>query len=90
MDFDKDLAARQEARLLCRQADAAAKQLRRMTQAQLDTITEAIAEAFAQAAPELAEMAVRETGFGNAQDKTEKNRFASKSVLEAIRNMQIS
>ena len=88
MDFDKDLAARQEARILCRQADTAAKQLRRMTQAQLDTITEAIAEAFSHAAPELAEMAVRETGFGNAQDKTEKNRFASRTVLEAIRDMQ--
>jgi acetaldehyde dehydrogenase (acetylating) len=88
MDFDKDLAARQEARLLCRQADAAAKQLRRMSQTQLDAITDAMAAAFQTAASQLAEMAVKETGFGNAQDKTEKNRFASQRVLEAIREMK--
>ena len=88
MELDKDLSARQEARALCRQAEAAAKQLRCMTQAQLDSITQAIAQAFSQAAPELAELAVRETGFGNATDKTTKNRFASLTVLEAIRDMQ--
>ena len=88
MEFDKDLAARQEARTLCLQAKAAADQLRRMSQSQLDKITEAIAQAFRQAATELAEMAVRETGFGNTADKTIKNRFASQQVLEAIRNMK--
>ena len=88
MEFDKDLSARQEARLLCRQAEAAAVQLRHMTQAQLDAITEAVAGAFHSAAGELAEMAVRETGFGNAADKTVKNRFASHTVLEAIWDMQ--
>ena len=88
MEFDKDLSARQEARNLCRQAEAAAAQLRRMTQAQLDAITAAIAEAFSQAAEELAEAAVRETGFGNATDKAVKNRFASQTVGDAIRNMQ--
>ena len=87
MEFDKDLAARQEARLLCRQADAAAGKLRRMTQSQLDAITEAMSQAFSLAAQPLAELAVRETGFGNPQDKTIKNRFASESVLEAIRDM---
>ena len=85
MEFDKDLAARQEARLLCRQAHTAAAQLRRMTQAQLDTITEAMADAFSLAAQSLAELAVQETGFGNPRDKTTKNRFASETVLEAIR-----
>ena len=88
MEFDKDLAARQEARTLCLQAKVAADQLRRMSQSQLDKITEAIAQAFRQAATELAEMAVRETGFGNTADKTIKNRFASQQVLEAIRNMK--
>ena len=88
MEFDKDLAARQEARTLCQQADSAAKLLRRMSQSQLDAITEAIAQAFSQQAGELAELAVRETGFGNAADKTTKNRFASETVLSAIRDMQ--
>ena len=88
MEFDKDLAARQEARLLCRQAQAAQSQLRAMSQHQLDTITEAIAAAFQKHASELAELAVRETGFGNVPDKTTKNTFASKTVLEAIRDMK--
>ena len=88
MEFDKDLAARQEARLLCRQAQKAQAQLRTMSQTQLDTITQAIASAFQNHAQELAEMAVRETGFGNIPDKTTKNIFASKTVLDAIRNMK--
>ena len=88
MEFDKDLAARQEARMLCAQAENAAKQLRRMPQAQLDTIVEAMAKAFAGSAAELAELAVKETGFGNAADKTVKNRFASDTVFTAIRDMK--
>ena len=88
MEFDKDLSARQEARILCRQAQKAQRQLRAMNQSQLDTITQAIADAFAKAAPELAEMAVRETGFGNVKDKITKNTFASKTVLDAIRDMK--
>lgn len=88
MEFDKDLTARQEARLLCRQAQKAQAQLRTMGQAQLDAITEAIATAFQKHASELAELAVRETGFGNAPDKTTKNIFASKTVLDAIRDMK--
>ena len=88
MEFDKDLAARQEARSLARQAADAAKKLRKMSQQQLDAITQAIARRFSQSASELAELAVRETGFGNAADKIIKNRFASETVLEAIRDMQ--
>ncbi len=88
MELDKDLSARQEARHLCKQAEEAAKQLRRMTQAQLDAIVEAMAKHFSQDAVELAELAVRETGFGNAEDKTTKNKFASETVCAAIRDMK--
>ena len=88
MEFDKDLSARQEARLLCRQAQKAQVQLRAMSQSQLDAITESIAKAFQNAAAELADLAVRETGFGNVEDKMTKNTFASKIVLEAIRDMK--
>ena len=88
MELDKDLAARQEARLLCRQADAAQEKLAQMSQAQLDRIAEAIAQDFSAAAVELAELAVRETGFGNAEDKVVKNRFASQTVAAAIRDMK--
>jgi len=59
-----------------------------MSQQQLDSIVSAVAKAFAAAAPELAGMAVQETGFGNVNDKITKNEFASKTVLSAIENMQ--
>ena len=88
MELDKDLQARQEARVLAKQAENAQKQLARMSQQQLDAITEAVAVAFQKSAVELAELAVRETGFGNAEDKTVKNNFASRTVLERIRPMK--
>ena len=88
MDLDKDLAARQEARILCRQGEMAQKQLARMCQQQLDAIVEAVAKAFSAEAEALAELAARETGFGNAADKTVKNRFASETVAAAIRDMK--
>ena len=88
MELDKDLRARQEARTLAKRAEDAQKHLAVMEQAQLDRIVENIAKAFQAAAPELAEMAVRETGFGNVADKITKNEFASRTVLEAIRDMK--
>ena len=88
MEFDKDLAARQEARTLCRQAEAAQKQLAAFPQEKLDTIVEAVAKAFSAAAVELAELAVRETGFGNTNDKVTKNRFASETVAKTIRGQR--
>ena len=88
MELDKDLQARQEARCLAKKADEAQKKLARMSQQQLDTIVEAMANAFSAAAAELAQMAVKETGFGNAADKTTKNKFASETVLQAIKPMR--
>ena len=88
MDFDKDLTARQEARALAREAEEAQKQLAEFSQERLDAIVEAVAEAFAAEASALAQMAVEETGFGNAEDKAEKNRFASRQVAKAIRDMK--
>ena len=88
MDLDKDLLSRQEARDLLKQAASAQKQLAAMPQQQLDTIVKAICDAIYAAAPELADMAVRETGFGNVEDKTTKNQFASKGVWEAIGDMK--
>ncbi len=88
MELDKDLQARQEARCLAKQAAQAQEQLACMTQAQLDGIVAAVAEAFYNASLELAELAVRETGFGNVEDKIKKNQFASKRVLEAVQDMK--
>ena len=89
MEFDKDLAARQEARGLCRGAEKAQRVLASFPQEKLDAIVEAVASAFASGAAELAKMAAEETGFGNAADKTVKNRFASETVAGAIRGMKI-
>ena len=86
--MDKDLQARQEARDFAAQADAAQQVLFGFPQEKLDAITQAVAEAFAAAAPELARMAVEETGFGNVSDKITKNNFASRRVLEAIAPMK--
>ena len=88
MELDKDLQARQEARRLAACAERAQAELAKMSQQQLDKIVEAVARAFSDAATELAALAVRETGFGNVEDKTVKNEFASKTVLSAIRDMK--
>lgn len=88
MELDKDLQARQEARLLAKQASAAQKILRTFPQEKLDAIVEAVGEAFARESAALAKLAVEETGFGNEQDKTAKNRFASDKVRKAIRKMK--
>ena len=88
MELDKDLKARQEARALAKAARDAQFKLREFSQEQLDAIVEAVAKAFANASVELAELAVRETGFGNVEDKMVKNQFASQDVATAIRGMK--
>ena len=88
MELDKDLMARQEARAAAKKAREAQHILADRNQEQLDTIVEAIARAFSREAAMLADLAVRETGFGNVEDKIIKNRFASESVAEAVRGMK--
>ena len=88
MELDKDLLARQEARQLLRQAEIAQKQLATFPQEKLDAIVNAISDAIYGAAPELAELAVRETGFGNTEDKITKNQFASRTLWQAIKDMK--
>ncbi len=88
MELDKDLAARQEARVLAGQAASAQEVLGEYPQEKLDAIVEAVARAFAKEAAMLASMAVEETGFGNVEDKIRKNEFASRTVAEAVREMK--
>ncbi len=85
MELDQDLAARQEARSLAAAGGKAQAVLATFPQEKLDAIVEAVAAAFEREAFSLAEMAVQETGFGNVEDKEIKNRFASRTVAEAIR-----
>ncbi len=88
MEFDKDLRSRQETRELILAAEAAYQELKHFDQAKIDRIVAAIAQAGSQNAQMLGSMACEETGFGNAQDKAEKNRFAANRVHEAIKNMK--
>ena len=88
MEFDKDLLARQEARTAAKAAEQAQHLLADLSQEQLDKIVEAIAKAISREAAMLADMAVRETGFGNVEDKITKNRFASETVAGAVRGMK--
>ena len=88
MELDKDLQARQEARLLAKAAEKAQAILAQMPQEKLDAIVEAVAKRFQDAALELAELAVQETGFGNVEDKIIKNQFASRDVADAVRGMK--
>jgi len=88
MEFDKDLLARQEARAMASAAEKAQRILADLPQEKLDAIVETVAKAFSDNAVLLAEMAVSETGFGNVEDKTTKNRFASNMVAKAVRGMK--
>jgi len=88
MELDKDLSARQEARTAAKAAAEAQRVLGGFSQEKLDAIVEAVAKAFSAQSAALAEMAVRETGFGNIEDKIRKNRFASETVADRIRGMK--
>ncbi len=88
MELDQDLLSRQQARCLLQAAQAAQEQLSSFSQEKLDAIVSAMAEAFYPYARELGALACQETGFGNPRDKQIKNEFASKKVLDAIRDMK--
>ena len=83
--LDKDLRSIQEVRNLVGRAREAQRALARMTQEELDRITAAISRAGAEQAQRLAAMAVEETGYGKAEDKTIKNRFAALTLYDAIK-----
>jgi acetaldehyde dehydrogenase (acetylating) len=88
MELDRDLSAIQETRNLIKAARRAQDSLNTFTQAQVDTIINAIREAGEANACRLAQMAVSETGMGNYEDKCFKNFFASRYVFEYIQEMK--
>lgn len=87
--MDRDLASRQEAREKAREAEEAQKILQTFPQSKLNAICQAISEAFAREAEELARMACQETGFGDPRDKKAKNLFAAKKVWQTIASMEV-
>jgi acetaldehyde dehydrogenase (acetylating) len=82
MDFDLEKIA--EARELLRRARKAADELRKKSPEELDRLVRAVSEAAGGAARELAELAVRESGFGVVEDKILKNTFAAVNVAESV------
>jgi acetaldehyde dehydrogenase (acetylating) len=85
---DKDLVSVQQARDLVEAAHRAQGQLARFDQAKIDRVCEAMARAALREAARLGAMAVEETGYGVADDKREKNRFASEDVWNYFRGLR--
>ncbi len=88
MSEDKDLVSQQEARDAVESAYLAWKTVAKFDQQKIDRICEAISQAGLREAARLGQMAQEETGFGKAEDKREKNRFAAEDVWNAFRNMK--
>lgn len=86
--MDQDLQSIQEARSLVHQAHLAQKQYKTFTQAQVDRIVAAMAQAGEQAAERLGQQAHDETGFGRPESKTTKNLFATKILHERMAGMK--
>src|SRR6185436_16488324 len=85
---DRDLRSIQQARRLAERAAIAARHLASFSQEQLDTILDAMQAAALPRAEEWARLAVEETGFGNAGDKTLKNLFSTVDLYRHIRPMR--
>jgi acetaldehyde dehydrogenase (acetylating) len=88
MSVDKDLVSVQQARDLVEAAHRAQAQVAEFDQAKIDRICEAMARAALGEAARLGAMAVEETGFGVADDKREKNRFAAEDVWNYFRGLR--
>jgi len=88
MSVDKDLVSVQQARDAVEAAHRAQTELARFDQAKIDRICEAMAKDALRESARLGAMAVEETGFGIADDKREKNRFASEDVWNAFRTLR--
>jgi len=85
---DKDLISQQEARDAVESAHLAFRAVAKFDQAKIDRICEAMANVALAESARLGAMAHEETGFGNAADKREKNRFAAEDVWNYFRNLK--
>lgn len=85
---DPDLVSIQEVRSRVDQAYAAWQKYRAFSQEQVDSIVEDVAAAARANAQRLAELAVEETGYGNAKDKLSKNLLAADVLPRAMRGLK--
>src|SRR5690349_18540991 len=85
---DKDLLSVQEVRSKVAKAHAAWQKYRNYTQEQVDAIVERMAAAARANARRLADLAVEETGYGNAKDKYVKNLLCCDWLPRRMRGMK--
>ncbi|MGA2270995.1 MAG: aldehyde dehydrogenase family protein [Bryobacteraceae bacterium] len=85
---DKDLLSIQEVRTKVEKAHTAWLQYRTYSQEQIDAIVERMAAAARANAKRLADMAVEETGYGNAKDKYVKNLLCADWLPRRMRGMK--
>src|SRR5580765_4442417 len=85
---DKDLIAQQEARDAVEAASFAFQSVAKLDQAKIDEICEAMSQVALAESARLGKLANEETGFGKAEDKKEKNRFAAEDVWNYFRDLK--
>jgi len=85
---DKDLLSIQEARQLALRAYDAQQIWAKASQAQVDRVCAAMAEAAYLAAERLGRIAAEETGYGVPEHKKLKNEFGSKHIWESIKDIK--
>src|SRR5260221_6614397 len=85
---DRDLVAIQELRAKVEKADGAWQKYRHFNQEQVDSIVERMATAARAESQRLAELAVEETGYGNATDKLAKNLLCADLLRRRMRGMK--
>jgi len=86
-EYDSDLRSVQEARRLAIACRTAQREFAKASQADVDRICAAMADAVYRDATRLGVMAHEETGYGVAAHKKIKVEFASKTVWESIRDI---
>ncbi|MEP6788734.1 MAG: aldehyde dehydrogenase family protein, partial [Acidobacteriota bacterium] len=85
---DKDLIAQQEARDAVEAASFAFQSVAKLDQAKIDAICQAMSDVALAESARLGKLANEETGFGKAEDKKEKNRFAAEDVWNYFRDLK--
>lgn len=85
---DTDLTSQQDARDAVEAAHRASASVAKFDQARIDEICGAMAAAALAEAARLGQLAHEETGFGRAEDKREKNRFAAEDVWNHFRSLK--
>jgi acyl-CoA reductase-like NAD-dependent aldehyde dehydrogenase len=85
---DPDLLALQEVRTKVERAWAAWQRYRSFSQEQIDEVVERMGAAAREHAWRLAELAVQETGYGNAADKLSKNLLGADLLVRSLRGLR--